>query len=241
MFPYRDINELFLNELDDKTLGRMCRVNLEAKKICEDDQFWLRRILKIYGEEILKAKKEDETYKQFYTSPNFIEFTKKYSSCLAILTVPKLSQMVIDDFYNPSKGFINLHFTRDLEAIIYLLLKIVLQRDNSEKIRNLITEAKNNIPDYRLEEFDTETFELTDKEKTLFRTIIDIPIGRIEILKNTGKVRPEFIKSLGLNESPEIFKFISFIHNGFKTGRLPLDIKWDELCTHPYMFSTLTF
>jgi len=242
MLPYKDANFEILNKLDDKSLGRMCQVNPEFKKLCDDDMFWKNRIISLFGEEILSIKNPLETYKRFYTSKRFGDYKNKiYPWCRDVLRVPKLSQMVIDDFYNPDKGFINWSFTRDREGIIYLLLKIVLQREDSDAIRKLITDAKNIIPDYRLEQFDPETFDLTDKEKMVFRQIIDIPVGRIEILKNAAKVRPEFVKAFSQEERPEIFKFIAFIHNGFKSGRIPFDIKWDELCTHPYLFTPLTF
>ena len=238
MLPYKDVNIEILNLLDDKSLGRMCQVNPSAKKICDDDNFWKNRIINIFGKELLKEKYPFETFKEFYQSNRFADFKKKNDMCRDLLKIPKLSQMVIDDFYNPDKGFVDIGYTMDREGITYLLLKIVLERsENKEEIEKLITEIKERIPEYRLALFDTETFNLTDKEKKLFRQIIDVPfLNRIELLKTTAKNMPDVIRSLGLNEAPLIFKFVVFIHNGFKTGRLPLNIKWDELCTHPYLF-----
>ena len=240
MFPVRDVNEIILNESDDKTLNSLCMLNLEARKICNDDQFWRRRILKLYGEDILQAKKASETYRDFYTGPIFREYVNKiYPWCLDLLKIPKLSQMVIDDFYNPTKGFINSAFTRRPAEITYLLLKIVFGRDNSAEIRKLIKSAENDIPEIHREQFDFDTYYLTEKEKNEFLRIIDVKQIRPTILKNVGKIRPSAITSI--ENAPEVFKLVMFIHNGFETGQLPLDIKWDELCTHPYLLTEFSY
>ena len=241
MLPIKDLNIEILNRLDDKSLGRMCQVNPDIKKICDDDNFWRNRIWSIYGKDI--SKYPSETYREFYTSNRFKDFRNKHSMCVDLLKIPKLSQMVIDDFYNPDKGFVNEAYTRDKEGITYLLLKIVLERaENKKDIEKLIDEARERLPEYRLEEFSPETYSLTDKERATFKKIIDIPyVNRINLLRSTGMNRPEAIKALGTKEAPQIFKFVAFIHNGFKNGKLPLNIKWDELCTHPYLFEELVF
>ena len=238
---YREI----LKKLDDKSLGRICQTDKYAKKICGDDIFWYNRIIDMFNiksNEVLEAKLKNETYKEFYTSSRFFDFKNKiYPMCLDLLKIPKLSQMVIDDFYNPTEGFVSAAFTRDIDGMTYLLLKIVLERYKKDgleykEIEDLIVNAKNKFEDYRSDQFDTNTFELTEKEKILFQRLIDIPIP---ILRSSSKIRPSFFKNLKNPE--EIFKLIAFIHKGFTSGQLPFDIKWDELCTHPYLFEKFVY
>ena len=231
----KDIDYKILNELDDNSLINFCKTNKFATKLCNDDEFWKRRIYHIFKynvDEILKIKTE-ESFKDFYIN----KISKRRSMCL---NIPKSSQMAIDDFYNPKQGFINAGYTRDLEGIDYLLLKIILERVNkeglnNEKMVNLLNKIKKEIPEYRLEEFDTDNLDLTDKEKLYFYNLINIPLGRAEILKSYARVNPASLKRL--KNAPEIFKYIAFIHNGFKDKKIPLDIKWDELCIHPYLYT----
>ena len=97
----------------------------------------------------------------------------------------------------------------------------------------MIKQVKNEIPEYR-DEF-SDSLNLTEKEKQYFYNLIDLPLGRGEILSSVERRNPDLIRKL--TNPPEIFKLIAFIHNGFKDGKLPLDVKWDELCTHPYLYT----
>jgi hypothetical protein len=245
-----DLDEKILNELDDKSLSQMCQVNEKVRSICNDDSFWRRRIYLIFGDDakiILKAKKKYESYREFYTSKRFLDYKNKtYPLCLEIQNLPHNSQMVIDDFYNPESGFVNFAFTRDEVGITYLLLKIVygrLLKDGNfleaKKLEKTIDEQKLNIPDYRQESFNLETYNMTEKEKKLFLKTINIEMGRGPILKSVASRNSKFVKSL--KNAPESFKVISTIHNGFLKGKIPFDIKWNELCTFRHLLKGLTY
>lgn len=229
----RDIDYKILNLLSDKDLNNFCRIN-KFKSICEDDMFWKSRILAIFGsnsKEVLKNKPKSQTYKEFYESENLQQLIKIRGWCLDLLNLPKKSQMVIDDFYNPQTGFIKVLGNEDM---IYLLLKIVLQRYRKEglddtKLIQLVKQAKNEIPKYDpfAGKF-SDSLDLTENEKKVFYKLLNVPVDRRQILQRNSKL---------LKGDAELAKFISFINIGFKEGKLPLDIKWDELCTHPYLYT----
>ena len=231
----KDVTYYILNKLDDYSLDKTCKTVKKFRNICNDEDFWKYRIISIFGnksEEILNGKPENQSWKDFYLSKRY----EIYSWCLDLLNVPKTSQMVIDDFYNPYTGFVNRGYTRDVEGMKYLLLKIVLERYNKDGLDNtklieLLKEVKSEIPEYRENQF-SDSLNLTEKEKVYFYQLIDIPIGRSEILRSN----PKFINSLRRN-APEVAKLVVHINNGLKEGKIPLDIKWDELCKHPYLYT----
>ena len=166
-----------LNRLNDKDLYNFCQVN-NFKNICKDDMFWKSRILAIFGsktEEILKNKLDTQPYEEFYKTNNFYQYLKTHAWCLELLKLPKKSQMVIDDFYNPQTGFIKVFGSEDMK---YLLLKIVLQRYQKEglddtKLIQLVKQAKNEIPEYHpfVNKF-SDSLELTENEKKLIRPVV---------------------------------------------------------------------
>jgi len=246
----KDTDEKILNELDDESLGKLCQINSKVKSICDNDLFWRRRIFLIFGdkaENVLMGKDKDETYRQFYTSKRFLDYKNKiFPLCKEIENLPHNSQMVIDDFYNPETGFVNFAFTRDYEGMTYLLLKIVYERlieeeklFQAKKIAKLIDEQKANIPDYRLDSFSLDTYQLTNEEKKLFYKMIKVDIGRFPLLRSMGSRNSNFVKSL--KNPGESFKIIATIHHGFQKGKIPLHIKWNELCTTPGLLDGLHY
>jgi len=244
-FP-KDVNIEIMNRLDDKSLGNFCRINPLAKKICDDENFWRNRIyiiFKNHAVEVLKNKKEGQTYKDFYTSKDFQIYRDKiYPLCEEIRNFPHESQLVIDDFYNPDTGFVPKGITRNINVMKFLLLKIVLQKmkkdfeeiKKEEKLEKIIKEIGNQINDWEIDEIDLDTFELTTKEREFFYKLIDITLTRNDLIKTGGKVKPDFFRYA--KNAPENYKLILHIHDGFRQGKLPLDIKWEELCTHPYLY-----
>jgi hypothetical protein len=244
----KDLDEKLLNEVDDVSLGRMCQTNSKVKSICDNDQFWRRRIYLLFGdkaEKVLKAKEVNETYRDFYTSQRFLDYKAHvYPICAEIESLPHNSQMVIDDFYNPETGFVNIAFTRDQVGITYLLLKIVygrLLKDgnmvDADKLKKVIDEQKLNIPEYRFPSFHLDSYELTKREKQLFSDLINIDVGRPSILKSVATRNSKFVKSL--KNAPKSFALIAKLHNGFRKGEIPFDIKWSELCTFPQLVNGL--
>jgi hypothetical protein len=74
----KDTNLSILERLNDTDLANLCQVNREAKKLCNDENFWRNRLLNKFRElgslEELKKYKGDRTWKQYYIYLiNFLE------------------------------------------------------------------------------------------------------------------------------------------------------------------------
>lgn len=226
----KDIDEKILLELDDKDLSHACMTNREAYRICSQQTFWRNRILTKYGADILKTKPESQSYYDFYTNKNF-----PLCPQIVLATMPHQSQLVFDDFYNPILGFISSSYTRDIEALNYLIPKLALERmkkdgfDNNQIIalKTKIIELGRTLPVWR-DELDAYTSLLTNEEKELIYSIIDVNVDRTQLIRSYASRRPNVMRNL----TPEHFKLIVKIHEAFKDKSLPLDVKWNELCSY---------
>jgi F-box domain len=245
-FP-KDVNIEIMNRLDDKSLTKFCQTNKAAEKICNSEEFWKNRIYKIFGErtpEVLKHKSKQQSFQNFYKTEDFSYYRNKiYPLCEEIRKFPHESQLVVDDFYNPDTGFIPKVLTRDTEGIKFLLLKIVLLRmekevfrnfEEEEKLKRAIEKTSNEIDEINRNNFDFSTFDLTAKDRETFYKLIDVNVPRPELIKIGARMKSKAFK-YG-KDAPESYKLILHIHKGFRKGLIPLDIKWDELCTHPYLY-----
>ena len=76
----KDVDLLILKELSDKDLFQMCLVNKSVNRACKDEYFWRERFLKTFSnsQELLKYKKEGETWRQYYLK--FIYYTSEYNA-----------------------------------------------------------------------------------------------------------------------------------------------------------------
>ena len=141
----KDLDFYTLNKLDDKELGIYCQTERRIRDICNNDEFWRRRIISKYGEHILKLKREGETYKQFYTMKDFNKIANAYNICKSI---PHTSKLVLDDLYNPKTGYFS-GFFRDNGRVEYFLLKTTYTRmlkdgypeEELSKLRTVIDET----------------------------------------------------------------------------------------------------
>lgn len=230
----KDVDYEILNSLNDKDLASYCSTKKEARKVCQDEQFWINRIIKYYGKETLLGKgKANLSYRDYYTSGK----AETYTMCKEIEKIPHLSEMVIDDFYNPHVGFIPGYYTRDTTGLTYLLLKIVLTRadnkQNKQEIREMINRTYQAMDDFRRDSFTPYTDEMTGYEKMLFYNTIDVFIGMPGIIKSVSRSRPNIFEKL---EKPEnSFRLITHIHQGFIAKKIPLNVLWSELCNVPYV------
>lgn len=235
----KDTDFQILGRLDDKSLASVCQANSYARQICSDERFWLARLVDKYGKDVLKGKPLGMRYRDYYTSGK----ANIYSLCLQFRNLRHLSLLVVDDFYNPRSGLINVSWTRDYDSLTYLLLKIALTRQTSynprdfveeEKLKKLVLDSALDIPDYRRGDFIPEIDLMTPEEKKAFLKIINLPyVGRPQLLRSAGQNRPDMLRAF---ESPEIpFKLLVHIHKGFMEGKIPLDILWEELCLNEYV------
>ena len=234
----KDVDFDILLRLDDISLASLCSTNREARELCKREQFWKNRIVSVYGSEALKGKPERETFRDYYTSGK----VKTYTICKTIEGVQHMSQLVVDDFYHPVNGLINANYTRDLQSLVYLLLKITYTRmesfdprdlEEEERLKRAINQAVERVPEYRQSSFNLDTYYMTPGEKDEFIKLIDIKIGRPQILRSASRNRPDMIKAFS---NPEVqFRLLAHIHDGFRKYKIPLDIFWSELCTIPYV------
>lgn len=231
MLTGKDTDEIILSQLNDKDLASACKINRRAREFCSKQQFWRKRIVQFYGEKALPQDLED--YREFYQSGK----VKTYSLCRSI---PHRNQLVVEDFYDPQKGFYGLYFTRDDIALKYFLLKIARDKYKSlnnnvmtSKLSDTIAKMRQEIPDYRLDDF-SDSLNFTESDKSVFQKIIDIRIVAPELLRIKAKSNPEFVRAVS-PDPIKTFRLLYYIHTGFRTNQLPLDILWSELCSHPYI------
>lgn len=65
----KNVDHLILDKLDDKSLLNFCISNpkdLYLKKICNDEDFWKNRFIKIFGKQRTFYKSERRTWKDYY-------------------------------------------------------------------------------------------------------------------------------------------------------------------------------
>ena len=55
-----------LNNLSDEVLSAMCKINEYAGRLCGNENLWIDRIRKLFGEKLLRYKLDDMTWKVYY-------------------------------------------------------------------------------------------------------------------------------------------------------------------------------
>ena len=67
----------------------------------------------------------------------------------------------------------------------------------------------------------------------MFMKLIDIEVDRAMLLRSSTK---PIIKAFSPRPEDK-FRLIAYIHQGFRTGQIPLDILWDELCSLQFVLN----
>ena len=65
----RDLDFKILNKLDDNDLVNVCKTNKQANNLCDDQGFWLQRIMIKFpylGIDVLKKYKQNRSWSQYY-------------------------------------------------------------------------------------------------------------------------------------------------------------------------------
>ena len=65
----KDLDIIILNKLEDQDLVSVCKTNKQANKLCDDQNFWLNRIMIKFpylGLDILKKYKRGRSWSQYY-------------------------------------------------------------------------------------------------------------------------------------------------------------------------------
>ena len=62
----KDLDFKILNELDDHELYDICIINRKSVEVCNDENFWRNRFMTRFAPDILNAKPNDMTWKDYY-------------------------------------------------------------------------------------------------------------------------------------------------------------------------------
>jgi len=224
---------LILQQLSDKDLVNACKSSKYIRSLCQDDKFWLNRIVNKFGVKTLELKRPEESYRNFYTNRLYI-----VSQLCSILRKDTNFQLPIQAFYDPLSGYINVEYLRAKNLTDYILLKILYNRIQNKNILNQVNTALGNIPDYNRSIVDSETDKLTEKDIKAFLNLINISMSRNWIIRKISRGFPTLASNINkVVEFPFAVSFFIRIHDGFRTGEIPLDITWDKLCKSAYVLS----
>lgn len=118
----KDANLLILSKMDDRTLLSYCKTNRYSKNLCNNEDFWRNRFIKVYGVESANLKNKNRTWKDYYLS--VLYYTNKY-------TDEKASEKVLE------KGYMDLFkfFSKDLSE--YKIKEAIISSGNKDLIYNI--------------------------------------------------------------------------------------------------------
>lgn len=80
---HRDIDYKILNNLDDKTLVNFCLTSMQADEYCNDQTFWMNRIMVKFPYiplEVLKEYKDDRSWSEYYIYLRKFKTPKDYKT-----------------------------------------------------------------------------------------------------------------------------------------------------------------
>lgn len=118
----RDANLLILDKMDDRTLLSYCQTNRYAENLCNNEDFWRNRFVKVYGIEDAKLKDKNRTWKNYYLS--VLYYTNKYTTEKALEKVAEKGHL---DLFNL--------FSKGLNE--YKIQQAIIQSGNKDLIYNL--------------------------------------------------------------------------------------------------------
>lgn len=64
----KDVDLLILSRLSDRELFNYCLTDKYAYSLCADESFWMNRFISTFGNEKMKFKSANRTWKNFYLS-----------------------------------------------------------------------------------------------------------------------------------------------------------------------------
>src|SRR5665647_2181794 len=96
----RDANLLILDKMDDRTLLSYCQTNRYSENLCNNEDFWRNRFIKVYGIENAKLKNKNRTWKNYYLLVTY--YTNKYTDKKALMKVAEKGYMDLFNLF--SKG-----------------------------------------------------------------------------------------------------------------------------------------
>ena len=230
----KETDMLILQQLSDYDLSKVCQVNKYVNSLCNADRFWMNRILNIKGN--VAGKKEDENYKEFYDRTIGLNIRM----CWGLRQINPVIILPIFQLYLPTIGIFPEYLFRASVRTEYLLQKILLKfyrkdehpHNHIARVINMINHILTTIPAYELETVSWGTNNFTARDKDTFLKIINISITRSFLIRHIAGMEPQTIRPLmKIAPAHEYAKFIIYLHDLFRGGKIPLDITWEDLCS----------
>lgn len=132
----KDVDLKILQELKDNEISLVCSVNKYVARLCENESFWLNRLLTHYKLDFIKDLKGNYTYKQLY---RYLFFDKKSGVQEAIKTD---NLLFLKELTN---NFLNTNFDIIYEVAennsFKILTFILLQEEDIDRRDDIVTEA----------------------------------------------------------------------------------------------------
>jgi hypothetical protein len=223
----KDTDFIILQELDDTSLMNFCLVNKYAASLCNDENFWMNRIIKFHGKNALRLKKAKDSYRNLYFS-----VTYPLVICSDVKKNAK-SNLVVEDIYGKDGYIRDIFDPKSLDDFKdYIFLKVFLMIDKKQQKkddiikRNILKIAKSLPKKYKV----SANLELSNNDINSFRTFILNKNITIESMSEYSILNGDRKYELSRDD----YAFLLQIHDGFKNFKLPLTITWSEICTHPY-------
>ena len=244
----KDTDKLILQELDDRSLLSACSTNSYFEQICKEESFWLNRLIRMHGEDvlILKPKFGKLSNREIYFRLTY----PTYKNCQNVKRNAD-SNLVIEDLYGPNGYIQNETETKSLKELKNLIIfKTVytlmdkkekihkINKTSQTKLRNKIKKIGDNLPEKykRSLNLASPTLENTDIA-TFFQEVLFSSLQHVDVKSVKDYLLLNLNRPYDLSDGD--IRFILRIHNSFKNSSLPLTITWNELCTHPTLATKL--
>jgi hypothetical protein len=162
LFTYiSDVDIIILNNFNDKDLLALCQVNKYASNLCNNDDLWLDRIRYYFNSQVLKNKRADVSWRQYYfniinqivANPNYhanaacrlgnlrvlrllkdygYENIGDYADVVAQYDHPEVLQWMIENDVVPTSVVIDLAIQYDfMDLLVWLAIRDILPDSDS--------------------------------------------------------------------------------------------------------------
>lgn len=118
LFPVgiEDIDLEIMLELKDKVLLNSCQLNKYTANLCRNENFWHKKIINKYGQNISQYKPVDTTYKQIYLGLANKDKFKKLLRAIEWRLLPIVKKMSKSKVYNEESSSDDESINRSIES-----------------------------------------------------------------------------------------------------------------------------
>ena len=159
----KDLDIIILNKLEDQDLVSVCKTNTVANKLCDDQNFWLQRIVIKFpylGLSVLKKYKQDRSWSQYYIED--LRSMNKNNADTKLITALKsgrLDQVIIavkngaDIHANNDASLRNASAYGQLDIVKYLVEQGAdIHANDDESLRNASAYGQLDVVKYLVEQ-----------------------------------------------------------------------------------------